>query len=124
MQGKYGIEGLKTAAADSAKIFSIGYKALKGNYLSLVGLVSVFLDVRKFDFAELRQELSDVNPQDRADIEAAFTSNLDLGNADLQAKVVAVVGTVDDVFALVQEGVHLFNGVAAFIAKLKVIFGL
>lgn len=120
----FGVENLKKLVVSVAEALNIVVKVLKGNFLALFGLAQVLLSLKAVDFAAVLKELGDLQPAERADVEAAFTGALDLGNPDLQAKVVAGVGYLEEAVGVVGEAVNLGTKAYDLVLRVKKFLGV
>lgn len=121
--GKYGIveitklaEQLGAVSTDLAKV------AHNAGIFSLIGLLNALKDLKSIDYAQVKLEVLELSDAERAAVEAAYQSKLDLGDATLQGKVVAVMASFDKAVALVERAIGLVKEGEAIVLEVKAIF--
>jgi hypothetical protein len=125
MGGKFGTQLLQKLAGDLATVISIVYKLVSGSWLALINtkLIGIATDIFGLNLTEAKNELGELDAEDRTAVEQAFLANLDLPEAVL-AKVKLAIPTVDDAFTLFAEAKETVQDALAFVAKVRAIFGL
>lgn len=114
-----------------ATIISIAVGFFKNaGLLSLWGLLAPIDVLKKIDWALFKKELGEVDPQERAQLEASFNSALKCPEP-IQSKLVQSVGLMDKVIVLAEKGFGVYNTIMglkdealAIVAEFKQIVGL
>lgn len=117
------ISDVQQIVVDSAKILSAAFKT-KNSVLNAVGFIGPVLDLKSANFAAALAELKTLSATDIAALEAAFKSNVDLGNADAQAKFLELEGYLEEGITLVQNAVLQVEQFIAWEKQVQGFFGL
>lgn len=121
MAGQFGIEELKKAVVDVADIINVVDKVLnKGGLMALLGLVSPINALKALNLPVLKQEISELDGEERVAVEAAFKAQLKLAKPDVQAKVEGGISHIEEAIVLVNKAIDLVNEGKSLVEKVKV----
>ena len=125
MDQKYGIEMLKKLVVSMAEALNVASKVLhNGGILSLFGLLAPVNVLKSIDWSKAKLEISELSPEERKQLEAAFSSSLSLQDAAVQAKILAAEGFLEEAIDLVSQGVTLVNQGIGLVARARAYFGV
>lgn len=120
----YGVENLVKIAGSSAKLLSIASQLIHKNFLALFQLSGPLTDLQGVNFPVALLELKDLQPDERVQVEAAFTANLSVVDPVAQAKIISSISYVDEGIALVAESIGEVQKVVDYVGRLKTFLGV
>ena len=101
-----GIDNLKSSSVAVAKCLNVASKVLnKQGLWHLLELQEPISVLSKVDLASLKAEILDLQDSERKEVEDAFKGALDLVNKDVQVKIGAAFGLVEEAVAFVESAV-------------------
>lgn len=117
-----GIDQLKVVFADLRDVINVGYKLLHhGGIFALYPLVQDFSSLSGLNPQELKAELVDLQPDERAQL-LNIVNGIDVADPQVKAKIQLVFSDLNDAVDLGIEGVAVYNHVKAYLDKVKSTF--
>lgn len=125
MDQKYGVEQLKVFVTAMAHILNVASKVIhNGGLFALFGLTGPIAALKAVDFAKLKLELGELIAAERQDVEATFSQNLALVNANVQAKILGGVNYLEETVEMVGRGISLFNEGKDLVERVRAFFSV
>lgn len=124
MAGKYGVEEAKKVAQALANLVNIGTSLLHKNYLSLFGLLGPFNVISSLNLQELKNEILELDSDERLSVEQAFDNALNLDDKALQQKIIDSVDALNSALDLASSALKTIDDLKSLVLRFKSILGV
>jgi hypothetical protein len=108
MAGQYSTAQLEKIASDVAKVI---VNAERGGLVGGLGILTTLSDLKDVELVMLKNEVKELDAEDRAKVKAQFDAALVLNNKKLEAKLEAGLDVVDASFFVVAEALETYKDV-------------
>lgn len=115
---------LQTLVSDLAGLINVGFKVVKGDFLSLLGLLGTVKDLQSVDFNQVKADLLTLSDADRATLESQFDSALSLSDSVIQQKIVDSADALNQAITVGEEAVKVYEDVLSVVNRFKSILGV